>query len=215
MTKIFVIGSCRIWRPLRPFHADGSIVLTNMRDPQWFTHTSRAAMQFVESAVGKRQIPEHLHQLIVETTPADRIVDFEGRQAIQGADFILIEVSSLKSFDSGGFELNQHRVLRAGMHFPPTRIGRNDVFHHLDAIEQMTGKPLALVDHIPFDLNGEVIPARKEIADILEASGRRFISKMDFMQPDWLEDINHHRKESEAEIGRLLLSRLGVSLTNH
>lgn len=209
--KIFLIGSCRVWRPLRPLHTAGMIELTNRSDPQWFTHTSRAAVQFIESALGRRQIPAHLHNLIVETKPSDRQVNFDGRKAIADADAILIEISSLKSFDVDGYEMNQHRLRRSDLKPPVRTLSSADVLGHLASIEAMTGKPLILIDHIPFGPDGQVIPAREVITNILRDSGRAFVSKRDFMRPEWLADTNHHKFEHEAEIGRHILDGLAAA----
>ncbi|MDZ4095444.1 MAG: hypothetical protein U1D35_11135, partial [Paracoccaceae bacterium] len=88
MLNVFVIGSCRVWRPLWLMADAGRVVLTNRADPWWFTHTARAAVQFLEVTQTGAEIPPDLKRLILETHPVRRRIGLDGRAAMAAADLV-------------------------------------------------------------------------------------------------------------------------------
>lgn len=110
--QVLAIGSCRVFRPLRPHHTDGSINLLNYLSHQWFTHSATGGQQFVEAITGQRDIPQTLRPLVCETAlplPSD----LSGGEGFE-PEVIFFEVSSLKVYASDDIVLNAH-LLRSAM----------------------------------------------------------------------------------------------------
>lgn len=105
---VLAIGSCRIFRPLRPLHERGLINLINYSENQWFTHTAAAARQFVDVLDGTVHIAEKLRRAALET---DLVFPGDMRSPVPlQPDAVVVEVSSLKQHRVEGIELNAHKV---------------------------------------------------------------------------------------------------------
>lgn len=118
---VLAIGSCRIFRPLRPLHENGVINLINYSENQWFTHTAAAARQFVDVLDGTVHIPEGLRRAALE---ADVSFPSDMKSPIPlQPDAVVVEVSSLKQHRLRGIELNAHKVygmaVEAGLDYRP------------------------------------------------------------------------------------------------
>lgn len=119
--SVLAIGSCRIFRPLRPLHEDGLINLLNYSENQWFTHTAAAARQYIDVLDGTTHIPERLRRAALE---ADAVFpeDMTAAAPLQ-ADAVVVEVSSLKQHRLNGVELNAHKVygiaMESGLDYRP------------------------------------------------------------------------------------------------
>lgn len=224
--RIFALGSCRVSRPIRHLEASGVATMTNRGDPFWYTHSSRAARQLTEIALGKAPFPVGLRPYIVETTPMDRTVEYDGRAAISNADAIVMEISTLNSTDMEGWALNSHLLWsakRRGIEDPildqchKERIPDGDVLRDIEAVMEATGKPLLVVDHIFYrPVAGEPWRARTQITDLLEKEADRigfsFLPTRSFLehvpQETTLEDHDHYRKEFEPVVADAILRDL-------
>lgn len=106
--SVLAIGSCRIFRPLRPLHESGLINLLNYSENQWFTHTAAAARQFVDVLDGTVHIAQELRRAALE---ADLVFPSDMRSPVPlRPDAVVVEVSSLKQHRVEGIELNAHKV---------------------------------------------------------------------------------------------------------
>lgn len=119
--SILAIGSCRIFRPLRPLHESGLINLVNYNENQWFTHTAAAARQFVDVLDGTTHIPVELRRAALE---ADGVFPSDMKLAVPlRADVVVVEVSSLKQHRVSDIELNAHKVygiaVESGLNYRP------------------------------------------------------------------------------------------------
>lgn len=187
---VLAIGSCRIFRPLRPLHEQGLINLINYGENQWFTHTAAAARQFVDVLDGKAHIPAGLRRAALETDleiPEDMI----SRHALQ-ADAVIVEVSSLKQHQVNGIELNAHKVygiaVESGLDYRPiiqgntTGLPADHVLKSLQvnyttqaeltadllAIRDRVGAAIMTVNHLYSETkDGAPVPERSRLTEAL------------------------------------------------
>lgn len=168
--RVLAIGSCRVFRPLRPHHTDGSVELLNYLSHQWFTHSVSGGLQFIEAITGRLDIPPTLRPLVCETA-LSLPSDLSGAEEFK-PDVLFFEVSSLKVYESEGFVLNAH-LLRsamakagidaaAGMRNPTAVDLRSSGLPHVElrhtsseefataihAVQETYGAPVVLVNHL-------------------------------------------------------------------
>lgn len=219
MLKVFVVGSCRISRPLHRLHHAGAIEVTNVDAPRWSLHSPTAGRQFVESALLMRSIPPELEDLIIEGDPA---LPRDGRQAIARADVVVVEVSSLKNYTIDGWVLNQHLLWHARQK-SDERAKANRyavatpaiVADDLRTIAQLVDKPLVTMDHIHYlDEAGKPLADRVSITAALlqveKTLGFHLMQTQDLLegrpQMETLQDSNHFKGSFEITAGEWMLS---------
>ncbi len=220
MLKIFALGSCRIHRPLRALDKVNRIAFLNRKDPKWFFHTSRAAVQACEMCLGGDLPPAAQQPVIFETQPMGRVIDMDGRDLIARADVVVLEVSSLKSFDLDGWELNQFKLVKADPVFRDslgpievTDHSAEDVKSHIRRVQELVQRPILLVDHIHIERDGAPIPKRLLLSRILaEASSELGLGM--FSTRSILQDRNpaaclqngfHYQPSFEPAVGEAIL----------
>lgn len=167
-----VLGSCRVFRPLRHVHHDGRIRITDIDGPAWFTHSVAEARQLVEVLAGECAVPGDLRSLVCENLWGGLSVPL-GSRALDAVDVVVLEVSTTKSYTVGETRLNMHCLWNAarGLDLPtrdvlrgapvtwPERAGRlrelqvgradpDEIRADVSAIAALTGAPVVLVDHI-------------------------------------------------------------------
>lgn len=188
---VLAIGSCRIFRPLRPLHEQGLINLVNYIDNQWFTHTAGAARQYVDVMRGAVHIPVGLRRSALETSltfPEDM-----SHAAALSADVVIVEVSSVKQYMVDSIHLNAHKVygvaVDSGAEYRDIMQGRTgelpdehvlkpmkvtnatweDIAADLIAIREIVGAPVMTVDALYAETDaGEPIPDRVRLTEALQ-----------------------------------------------
>ena len=229
---MLVVGSCRVFRPLRAADDAGLIRLVNKADNWWFTHSPAGAAQYVDALAGTRDVPVELRPLVCETMIERLPTDLMARHMLD-VDAVVVEVSTLRQLTIGDTHLNHQMVWghlnRLGVTPGPVlwgnaaavpdgdtvkamRVGRatrESTVAALRHIRDVVGAPLVTVDHLRAQMpDGGVAAERLDITALLADLD-------DF--PTWstgvhigeagqsaLEDQNHWAKSAELPVGRLL-----------
>lgn len=220
--NIFLLGSCRIHRPIRKSMDDGHCVLLNRVDPCWFMHTARAACQSVEIIQGKIDPPLDLRELIFETDD-ERVIDFIAPDMIRDADALILEICTLSSIDLNGWEANAHRMWRANNEADPRAISAvktvnslEDIADNIKKISDMTHKPIMVVNHIATTGISELDSSRKILTDTLKNAAKMVdfalfdtASVLDFVPTHIaLKDHNHYNTGFESTVGNAMIAQL-------
>lgn len=220
--NLFLLGSCRIHRPIRKSMDNGHCVLLNRIDPCWFMHTARAARQAVEIIQGEIDPPLELRDLIFETDN-QRIIDFRAPDMIRGADALILEICTLSSIDLNGWEANAHRIWHANKEDDPrvrsavkTMQTSEEIANDIRNISDMTQKPIMVVNHISITGIPELDSSRKILTDTLKDAAKM----IDFVLFDTtivlesvprsiaLKDHNHYTAEFETTLGSAMIAHL-------
>jgi len=218
--NLFLLGSCRIHRPIRKMMDQKKCILLNRKDPLWFMHTSRAALQAIQFIKGELQPPLHLRELIFETDNA-REIEFEGNHHLNKTDVLIIEICSLTSIDIDGWEANAHRVNRAEkLENPITKrvtkkkYNAQEIGDDLHEISKKIQKPILLVNHISHTGIEKVDSSRAQLTSILKevVSRNKKILLFDTAPliknsklEKTIEDNNHYCRDFEPVIGEAIL----------
>ncbi|WP_146826024.1 DUF362 domain-containing protein [Aeromicrobium flavum] len=238
--RVLAIGSCRVFRPLRKLAADDHLTLVNAAAHEsWFTHTSAAAVQYLDVVQGRREIPHELRGAVMESPFTEWADDMSVE--LPAADVVVVEVSSMKRHVVDGFHLNAHKVYGIAneggfdyrrvvhgdtgelpddhrlkqMTVTPTSLA--ETVADVQRIEQLTGVPVVLVDHLHALTDGGVVLAgREELAaqlrDAAAETGATFHSTRPLIEEHGqdiaLLDVNHYRDEFEITAGKSLLTTI-------
>ena len=223
--KVFVLGSCRVHRPIRKLSATGAVEQLNIVDPSWFLHNARAARQSLEIILGKTQPPMHLRDLIFETDDA-RTIAFQAPEMVQEADLIAVEVCTLNSLVIEGWETNTHRASRATKNRDPRIEGASrgkftaeDIAADIHEIALMSGKPILVVNHIALTGSPDLDQARAMLTQTLTAAAELTPFALfdtasvlaDVQLSDALEDCNHYKGSFELTVGEGILETIRKS----
>lgn len=220
--KVFVLGSCRVHRPMRKLADLGKVYHLNAVDPCWFLHTARAARQSLEIIQGKVEPPLHLRDLVFETDN-DRTIAFRAPEKVQAADVIVVEVCTLNSIALEGWDANAHRVHRAsnaadvrlegGVRSKSTS---EDIAREIRAICGMSEKPVVVVNHIALTGLPALDHARKNLTQTLFAAAE--ITPFTIfdtgtvlrgvLRNEALHDANHYNKAFELTVGEGILATI-------
>lgn len=102
---VAALGSCRVTRPLARLESRG-LIRTIHRDAAWYTHSTRDALQKLDIVCGRRVLDDREIDLVVhgrdKWQPAAHRPDF-----FAAADCFVVEISSLKTVEYGGLEIQQ------------------------------------------------------------------------------------------------------------
>jgi len=220
--NIFLLGSCRIHRPIRKSMDDGHCALLNRVDPCWFMHTARAACQSVEIIQGKIDPPLDLRELIFETDN-ERVIDFVAPDMVRDADALVLEICTLSSIDLNGWEANAHRMWRANKEDDPRALSAvktvdssEIIADNIKKISDMTHKPIMVVNHISITGIPELDRSRKTLtetlkkaAEIVDFSLFDTASVLDSVPMHIaLKDHNHYNTDFELIVGNAMIAQL-------
>lgn len=220
--NVFLLGSCRIHRPMKALHKVGKINLMNVVDPCWFTHSARAARQSLEIICGQNAPPLHLKELFFETAP-DREIKFHAPDLVDKADIIIVEVCTLKSIDIEGWDVNAHLVRHAQRNEDP-RIASavrkmttaEEISEEIRLISEISSKDVMVINHISLTGNLQIDQARRIVTDTIKKANnftdftffdtQSVLNK--FPVKTALEDQNHYNKDFERIVGEAIYSHI-------
>ena len=221
--KVFVVGSCRVWRPLRRMQELGQVALTNHVDPWWFTHSARAAVQFLTVTLGDGSIPPDLQPLIVETHPPARRVSFHGGEAFAQAQALVVEVSSLRCNLARDWDLNRNLIVEqpkraAGLEMLRTFEVSEVIFNRdLRRIKRFAaGRPIVFVDAIHWVDPRGTVPMRVRLSQYLARGvaeiGETVLHTEQILQghdpAQTLNSRDHYAQAFEPVVGAAILDAL-------
>lgn len=222
--NIFLLGSCRIHRPIRAISKAGKVNLLNRSDPCWFTHTARAARQSLEIICNHTPPPLHLRELIFETDN-NREIDFQAPDLVRKADILIIEICTLRSIDVEGWDANAHRMRRAKIDGDSRvscsitkEITAKDIAEEISLISKISGKRLMIVNHISITGNQKIDYTRKKLTATLKEANKitpfaffdtySVLSGIPFDTA--LKDYNHYNTDFEFSVGNAMYPPLSA-----
>lgn len=226
--NLFLLGSCRIHRPMRRLHSAGKVNLLNYVDPCWFTHTARAARQSLEIICGHKAPPLHLRELFFETDD-DRQISFSAPEMVRNADMIMMEICTLKAIDIEGWDVNAHRVRKAKNNKDPrlaASVQRMDtakeIAEEIDLIVRMSGKKVMVVNHISDTGQPDLDRVRKKLTSTLNDAKEIVPFTLfdthtvlgDVPFDVALEDVNHYKTSFERSVGNAMYPVIEAVLSN-
>lgn len=220
--NVFLLGSCRIHRPMRQLDRSGQVTLLNKVDPVWFMHTARAARQSLEVICNLADPPLHLRELIYETDD-EREIEFRAPEMVRQADAIVVEVCSIKSIDLEGWEMNAHRMRSAQINGDPraeactrTTSTASEIAAEIRKISEISGKDVMVVNHISVTGQPNLDRARSRVTRVLESA--RDITPFHLFDTapvldqvpveTALKDQNHYAPDFELAMGEAMLAHL-------
>lgn len=227
MLTVSAIGSCRIHTPIRLL-ARGRI-RTDHQGAEWYTHSTRDALQKLKIVRGQLQIPDELVPLIAETheqkwNPGAHRPDFYG-----ATDVFVIEICSRKiaSYEGIYFQQwparmvmtdpDQHGVLASYVEKAKHRLqSEGEIMDDLDRLCTRLAKPVVFVSHVNVKMtDGRPFPDRRLLRDLLEAfsaadSRATFFDPtpvvLEFGEEGAMLDSGHYREEFYSVLAKKLLA---------
>lgn len=113
MLSLFVLGSCRVHRPLREWaaHQKCHYTLNGYGGEPPYTHTPSEHLQFIQHLAGEKTLPDSMRPFAYYLDPAYQVQE-GASQAIYDADAIVVEIASLREYFAGPYALNMSRTAR-------------------------------------------------------------------------------------------------------
>lgn len=180
MLTAAVLGSCRVHTPIRLLARDR--IRTDHEGAEWYTHSTRDALQKLKIVRRQLDLPEKVVPLVVEShaqkwNPGKHHPNFYGR-----ADVFVVEICSRKIAANEGIYYQQwptQMVVREPERYPELvacvegathRIqSREELLGDLNRICDRLGRPVLFVPHLNVKMtNGQPFPERTIIRDALE-----------------------------------------------
>ncbi len=220
---VSAIGSCRVFTPINTQRSLGKINVAH-GGAEWYTHTTREALQKLKIVQRKVTVPDELVPLVVETNDKKWHPEAHSPDFYDKTDVFVVEICSRKIFSGSEFYFQQWCVQKV-LHEQDTpqallqkvndadkRVqSQAEVLKDMKLLCDRLGKPVIFVSHINVPMaNGKPFVERNAIRDILQsfcASDPRAV----FFDPtptvqqhgvaDALIDSGHYKPDFNKVIG--------------